>query len=95
MWNVNAVDIRLIKDKIPINLVTSIFFRKNFSSILLLLSSKLRLFAKQCNVSVSEAATKGILLKKVFLEILQKSQENTFARDSFLLKLQAWGLQLY
>ena len=36
-----------------------------------------------------EATTKGVLLKKMFLEISQKSQENTFARDSFLLKLQA------
>ena len=33
-------------------LVKSIFFRKNFSSIQLLLSSKLRLFAKQYNVLV-------------------------------------------
>ena len=33
----------------------------------------------------SEAATGGVLLKKVFLEILQ----NTCARDPFLIKLQA------
>ena len=33
-------------------LVTFIFFRKNFSSIMLLLLSKLRLFAKQCSVLV-------------------------------------------
>ena len=31
----------------------------------------------------------------VFLEILQNSQENTYARVSFLIKLQAWGLQLF
>ena len=31
----------------------------------------------------------------MFLEILQGSQENTCARDSFLTKLQALGLQLY
>ena len=35
-----------------------------------------------------EAATGGILLKKVFLEISQNSQENTSARVSFLIKLQ-------
>ena len=29
------------------------------------------------------------------LKILQKSQENTFVRVSFLIKLQALGLQLY
>ena len=39
----------------------------------------------------SEIATRGVLWKKVFLEISQNSQENTFARDSFLIKLQPWG----
>ena len=34
-------------------------------------------------------------VKKVFLEISQNLQENTCARVSFLIKLQAWGLQLY
>ena len=34
-------------------------------------------------------------MKKVFLEILQNSQENTLTRASFLIKLQAQGLQLY
>ena len=38
-----------------------------------------------------EAATGGVLQEKVFLEILQNSQENTCARVSFLIKLQAWG----
>ena len=41
-----------------------------------------------------EAATRGVLWKKVILEISQNSQENTCARVSFLIKLQAWGLQL-
>ena len=36
-----------------------------------------------------EAATRGVLWKKVFLEILQNSQENTCTRVSFLIKLQA------
>ena len=31
----------------------------------------------------------------MFIEILQNSQENTFARVSFLIKLQDWDLQLY
>ena len=39
----------------------------------------------------AEAATGYVLLKKVFLETQQNSQENTCARDSFLIKLQAWG----
>ena len=33
-------------------------------------------------------------MKKVFLEISQHSQESTCARVSFLIKLQASGLQL-
>ena len=37
----------------------------------------------------SEAATGGVLYQKVFIEILQNSQENTCARVSFLIKLQA------
>ena len=36
----------------------------------------------------SEAATRGVLLKKVFFEILQNSQENICARASFLINLQ-------
>ena len=32
----------------------------------------------------TESATKGVLWKKVFLEISQNSQENTWVRDSFL-----------
>ena len=38
-----------------------------------------------------EAATRGILWKKVFLEILQNWKENNCARVSFLIKLQASG----
>ena len=34
-------------------------------------------------------------VKKVFLEISQNSQQNTRARVSFLIKLQASGLQRY
>ena len=43
----------------------------------------------------AEAATRGVLCKKVFLEISQNSQENTCDRVSFLIKLQAWALQFY
>ena len=31
----------------------------------------------------------------MFLEILQNLQENTCARVSFFVKMQAWGLQFY
>ena len=42
-------------------------------------------------VLLSEAATEGILQKKIILKILQNSQENTFSKVSFLIKLQALG----
>ena len=42
-----------------------------------------------------EAVACSCSLKKVFLENLQNSQENTCARVSFLIKFQASGLQLY
>ena len=37
----------------------------------------------------TEAASRGVLWEKVFLEISQNSQENTCVRVSFLIKLQA------
>ena len=39
--------------------------------------------------------TQRCSVKKVFLNILQNSQENTCARASFSIKLQALWLQLY
>ena len=38
---------------------------------------------------MTEAATRGVLFTKVFLEISQNSQENTGVRVSFLIK--AWA----
>ena len=35
-------------------------------------------------IPLSEAANSGVLLEKVFLKILQSSQENTCAKVSFL-----------
>ena len=43
----------------------------------------------------TEAAAIGVLWKKVFFKMLQNLQENTCVRVSFLIKLQAWNLQLY
>ena len=37
----------------------------------------------------TEAVVRRCSVKKLFSEILQNSQENTFARDSFLTELQA------
>ena len=49
-------------------------------------------FPWSCSRQKTEAATRSVLWKKVFLEISQNSQENTCARVSFLIKLQLWGL---
>ena len=38
-----------------------------------------------------EAVTKRYSVKKVFLEIWQNSQKNTYDRVSFLIKLQAYN----
>ena len=38
-------------------------------------------------IDISKVAARGVLWKKVFLEISQNSQENTCARVSFLIKL--------
>ena len=38
----------------------------------------------------TEAATRGVLWRQMFLEILQNSHENTCGRGSFLIKLQAY-----
>ena len=48
-----------------------------------------------CNEEYLEAATRGVLLKKVFLEISQNSQENTCVKDSFLIKLQVRPIIFY
>ena len=42
----------------------------------------------------AEAATRGVLCKKLFLEISQNLQENTCTRVSFLKKLQGSGKEL-
>ena len=43
-------------------------------------------------VGISEAVVQRCSVEKVFLEILQNSQENTCTRVSFLIKLQTYGL---
>ena len=43
-------------------------------------------------VGITEAVVRRCSVKKVFLKISDNSQENTRARVSFLIKLQASGL---
>ena len=45
--------------------------------------------------SFREVVAQARSVKKVFLEISQNSQESTCARASFLVNLQASGLQLF
>ena len=45
-------------------------------------------FALYFQNTFSEAATRGVLWKKLFLQISQNSQKNICARVSFLIKLQ-------
>ena len=46
-------------------------------------------------LKLSEAVFQRCSLKKMFLELLQNSQENTCVWVSFLVKLKALGLQVY
>ena len=43
----------------------------------------------------TEAVVQGCSLNEMFFEISQNPLENTWARVSFLIKLQGWALQLY
>ena len=47
------------------------------------------------HVQNTEAVVRRCSVKKTFLEISQNSYENTCARASFSIKLQASDLQLY
>ena len=47
------------------------------------------------HLELLEAVVQRCSVKKVLLEISQNSQQNTCTRVSFLIKLRAWGLQLY
>ena len=44
------------------------------------------------NIVSNRSSRLDVFVEKVFLKILQNSQENTCTKVSFLIKLQAWGL---
>ena len=46
-------------------------------------------YGSDCSGLTTETVARRCSVKKVFLEIPQNSQENTCARDSFLINLQA------
>ena len=81
---------------------TGIFFFHDFQVILGTqqhFESRHRYIDKKRKDSIEKKTYRSsrpqVFCKKVFLEISQNSQENTCARVSFLIKLQASGLQLY
>ena len=55
-------------------------------------NSETALWCAEQNFGVSSSEGRSCSVKKVFLEISQNSQENTCARVSFLIKLQASGI---
>ena len=81
-----------------IHLVSALIFSKNEFLVLWyshFFENFVCLYVPGRRFLCNEAATRGVLWKKVFLEISQYSQENTCARVSFIIKLQASGQQLY
>ena len=85
MWSIWALFCHLFSNKG--NFDRGILHKGNLdiASFILIFIGKL--------VMDTETATRGALLKKVFLEISQNSQE-TPVQGSFFNKV-AWGLQLY
>ena len=59
-----------------------------FNKVQFLLITNVNVLFQSWNYFKTEAATRGVLSKKVFLKISQNSQENTCATVSFLIKLQ-------
>ena len=53
-------------------------------------SMKVLIIPPESSAFQRETTTRGVLWKKVFLEISKNSQENTCAKVSFLIKLQAY-----
>ena len=68
----------------PKNLLTAV---NDFTPLSLLLT----LDKFEITIHQTEAAARRCSVKKEFLEISRNSQENTLARVSFLIKLQALG----
>ena len=96
--NVMFLTLPLIQMVIGQSLIKTInyWLYQHFHVLVLFWAYKLKLIRRvSLEAQTSEAATGDVLEGKMFLEISQNSQENTFARDSFWIWLQACGLQLY
>ena len=77
----NFICERLLLFVSPENTITNISGKFGLDEILT--ECKLSIFLKR-----TEAVAQKCSVKKVFLEISQNSQENTYTRVSFLIKLQ-------
>ena len=67
------------------NALTSKFFLKNSLEIVFTCKNEKTLIKTVCS---TEAVSRRCSAKKVLLRISQNSQKNTYARASFLIKLQ-------
>ena len=74
-----------------VSMVSGSVFKVSPFSLILILSLMRDLSENKgfTNFQNTETATRCVLCKKEFLEISQNSRENTCARVSFLIKLQA------
>ena len=73
----------------PVCDVTSWIFEIKLSFLVKLFSYLIKKSGQKFKYPKTKAVTQTCSVKKVFLEISQNSQENTCARVSFLIKLQA------
>ena len=83
-WHLTSFKPNLLKRNVH-NMVCWIWSMKGLEWLLFLAC-----FLLQCQYRSSH---RRCSIKKVFLEISQKSQENTCARISCLIKVQAWGFR--
>ena len=92
MFAINQ-NIRLVLPFLPLDVhVSHIYIENTYLYLLLFLIYDVSYSFIHCGSikpQVSETVIQGCSVKKVFLKILQNSQENTCARVSFLIKLLA------
>ena len=85
----------MTKPRLEFTVLKPTRIRYFFTSFVYHFSDKLFFRVTFCLPQTSETVAKTCSVKKMFLEISQNSQKNTCASFSFLIKLQALGMQLY
>ena len=92
MLSISNSSWRICQEKVKMQRRGRVFFNGLQTDYVAVIENKMWLI--RWNVfQYLEAAAQRCSVKKVFLEILQNSQENTCARVSCLIKLQASGLK--